>query len=128
MQQSDILEVLESASAGAEVAEHELELPRVFIDDIEIYRRLLNDEVDVITGGKGTGKSAIYRMITETRVFDDLHVLAASNPTGSPEFRALFTGDDSEERLRSIWVVYFASLIGNFVVDTYDGVPPTARA
>jgi hypothetical protein len=128
MKQTEILEILESTSVGAEVAEHETELPRVFINDIEVYRRLINDEVDLITGGKGTGKSAIYRMITETTISDDLTVIPASNPTGSPEFRALFTGKDSEQRLRSIWVVYIASLVANHVVDTYEGVPPTAKS
>jgi hypothetical protein len=128
MKQTEILDILESTSVGAEVAEHETELPRVFISDIEVYRRLINDEVDLITGGKGTGKSAIYRMITETTISDDLAVVPASNPTGSPEFRALFTGKDSEQRLRSIWVVYIASLVANHVVDTYEGVPPTAKS
>ena len=127
MKQTEILKILESTSVGAEVAEHETELPRIFISDIEVYRRLINDEVDLITGGKGTGKSAIYRMITETVISDDLAVIPASNPTGSPEFRALFTGKDSEQRLRSIWVVYIASLVANHVVDTYEGVPPTAK-
>lgn len=127
MKQTEILEILESASVGAEVAEHETELPRLFISDIEVYRRLINDEVDLITGGKGTGKSAIYRMITETKISDDLTVVPASNPTGSPEFRALFTGKDSEHRLRSIWVVYIASLVANHVVDTYGDTPPTVK-
>lgn len=128
MNQEQILAVLESVSAGAEVAEHEVELPKVFISDIEIYRRLVNDEVDLITGGKGSGKSATYRMVTETRLWDDLHVIPASNPTGSPEFRSLFTGDDTEARLRSIWVVYLSSLIGNWVVDTYSDFPTTRGA
>lgn len=128
MNQTEMLKILESTSVGAEVAEHETELPRVFISDIEAYRRLVNDEVDLITGGKGTGKSAIYRMITETAISDDLVVVPASNPTGSPEFRALFTGNDTEQRLRSIWIVYIASLVANHVVDTYEGIPPTAKS
>ena len=65
MKQTEILEILESTSVGAEVAEHETELPRIFISDIEVYRRLVNDEVDLITGGKER-QERIYRMITET--------------------------------------------------------------
>ncbi|WP_146086387.1 P-loop ATPase, Sll1717 family [Rathayibacter sp. AY1B8] len=119
MNQDEILEVLEQVSAGNDVAENEIELPRIFITDTEVYRRLLRDEIDLITGGKGTGKSAMYRMITETPIAADIAVLTATNPTGAPEFLALFRGNDSEERLRSIWVVYFASLLGNYVVDKY---------
>jgi len=116
---------MESIKLGSDVAEHEQELTDLFVTDNEAYRRLVRDEVDLVSGGKGTGKSAIYRMITETVLAEDLFVIRASNPTSTPEFRALFQGDDSEERLRSIWAVYTASKIGNYVVDCLGNIPET---
>lgn len=110
---------MDAIKLGSDVAEHESDLSGLFVTDNEAYRRLVRDEVDVIGGGKGAGKSAIYRMITETKIRENLHVIKASNPTAAPEFRALFQGDDSEERLRSIWAAYLTSLIGNYVVDNF---------
>jgi hypothetical protein len=57
---------MDSVKLGSDVAEHEHELSDLFVTDNEAYRRLIRDEVDLVAGGKGTGKSAIYRMITET--------------------------------------------------------------
>ena len=126
MRPRQLLQLMESIKLGSDVAEHEHELSDLFVTDHEAYRRLIRDEVDLISGGKGTGKSAIYRMITETVVSEDLHVIRASNPTAAPEFRGLFQGDDSEERLRSIWAVYAASKIGNYIVDSLGSTVDTA--
>jgi hypothetical protein len=128
MRPRQLLQLMDSIKLGSDVAEHEQELSDLFVTDNEAYRRLISDEVDLISGGKGAGKSAIYRMITETRVSDDLDVIRASNPTAAPEFRALFQGNDSEERLRSIWAVYIASKIGNYVVDNLGNSPMTVNA
>lgn len=123
MHPRELLHVMESIKLGSDVAEHESDLSDLFVTDNEAYLGLVRDEFDVIAGGKGAGKSAIYRMITETDLHPDLHVIRASNPTAAPEFRALFRGDDSEERLRSIWAVYVTSTIGNFVVDHLEAAP-----
>jgi hypothetical protein len=111
---------MESIKLGSDVAEHESDLSDLFVTDNEAYLRLMRDEVDLVAGGKGAGKSAIYRMITETALQPDLHVIRASNPTAGPEFRALFQGSDSEERLRSIWAVYVTSTIANYAVDCFS--------
>ncbi len=84
---------------------------------------MVKDEIDVVTGCKGSGKSAIYRMITETSIADDLHVLAAVNPTGSPVFRHLFTEHSTEARVRGVWAAYITSLVGNWVVEEYADIP-----
>jgi hypothetical protein len=121
-----LLQVLEGIRLGGEVAEHENDLSEFFVSETHVYARLLRDEVDVIAGCKGSGKSALYRIIAEADFLEDVHVLKASNPTLAPTFRALFQGDDSEERLRAIWVVYVVSLIGNYVVDKFSDLvgPP----
>jgi hypothetical protein len=123
MRPRELLQIMESIKLGSDVAEHESDLSDLFVTDNEAYLSLVRDEVDVIAGGKGAGKSAIYRMITETKLHPDLHVIRASNPTAAPEFRALFQGSDTEERLRSIWAVYVTSTIGNYVVDELEPAP-----
>ncbi len=123
MRPRELLHVMENIKLGSDVAEHESDLTDLFVTDNEAYLSVVRDEVDVIAGGKGAGKSAIYRMITETDLHPDLHVIRASNPTAAPEFRALFQGDDSEERLRSIWAVYLTSIIANYVVDKLEHAP-----
>ncbi|WP_151084037.1 P-loop ATPase, Sll1717 family [Nocardioides cynanchi] len=126
MNQRQLLQLMESVKLGSDVAEHESELSDLFVTDNEAFLRLTRDEVDIIAGGKGAGKSAIFRMITETQIQPDLHVIRASNPTAGPEFRALFQGDDSEERLRSIWAVYVTSTIANYAVDCFSDSTVTA--
>jgi hypothetical protein len=121
MEQQTILEVLESLNFGQDAAENEDNLKDLFIKGVDVYQRFVDDEVDVVTGSKGSGKSAIFRMVTENPVHDDLHVIPAVNPTGSPVFRVLFEEDASEERLRGIWTAYATSVIGNWVVDHFDG-------
>lgn len=121
MDQQTILEILESLDFGQDAAENEDNLKDLFIKGVDVYRRFVNDEVDVVTGSKGSGKSAIYRMVTENPVHHDLHVVPAVNPTGSPVFRVLFEEDSSEDRLRGIWTAYATSVIGNWVVDYFDG-------
>ena len=121
MSQSSLLDILESLSFGQEAAENEDNLADIFVSNSSTYRGLTGDEFDIITGGKGTGKSALFRMITENRIHEDLCVIAASNPTGSPVFQVLFTESATEQRLRGIWTAYIAGLIGNWIVDEFSG-------
>lgn len=123
LDQSDIMSMLTSLDFGDGTAENEENLLDVFLYSSEPYSRVVMDKADVITGPKGCGKSAIYRIITETKVADNLSVIPAVNPTGTPVFKVLFREDSSEGRLRGIWAAYATSLIGNWVVDQYEGVP-----
>lgn len=124
MDQRQILTVMESVQLGYDAAENEPDLQQVFVTDTATYRKLVSDEVDVIIGGKGSGKSAMYRMITETELHAELDVIPAVNPTGSPVFRRLFRDNSSEARLITIWTAYATSLIANFVVDTFYHATP----
>ncbi|GAA3720571.1 hypothetical protein GCM10022399_41200 [Terrabacter ginsenosidimutans] len=115
--------VLDSLEFGDGTAENEENLLEVFLYSSGAYSRVIKDEADVITGPKGCGKSAIYRVITETQIAKDLTVLPAANPTGTPVFKVLFKEDSSESRLRGIWTAYITSLVGNWIVDAFDGTP-----
>lgn len=108
---------------GKSVAEQDDELDRYFIET-EAFRALIEGRADVIAGDKGTGKSAIYRMLQqnyrEYPEIADLEVISAFNPTGSPVFQRLAAGEVySEAVYRTIWKSYFLSLVGNWLIDIF---------
>ena len=58
-------ELLQKVSFGSQVAEDERrELARYFVETDQ-WRRISSDEIDVIRGEKGAGKSAIYALLME---------------------------------------------------------------
>lgn len=117
-----MLELLDDLDLGHDAAENDDVLERAFVET-QVYKELINDRVDLITGMKGTGKSALYRMITEHKLLipqlADVRIIPAVNPTGSPVFKVLFDEEASESRLRVIWAAYLTALIGNAIVDEY---------
>ena len=123
MDQHRLSTILNDLSFGQEAAENDDKLFDLFVSELDVYRRIAKDEIDILTGGKGTGKSAIYRKITETELAAGLAVIPASNPTASPVFQVLFLDKASESRLRGIWTAYVTGLVGNWIVDEYSGVP-----
>ncbi len=122
--------LLEDIDLGHDAAENDRVLDKAFVTT-EAFRRLVRDDVDLVTGLKGTGKSALYRMLTEhSAQFPQLQsttVLKAGSPMGSPVFLSLFNEQATELRLRSIWTAYFASLVANEVVDQHLGTPAVQR-
>lgn len=120
--------ILNDLSFGQEAAENDDKLFELFVSDLDVYRQISHDEIDILTGGKGTGKSAIYRKLTETEIAADLVVIPASNPTASPVFQVLFADNASESRLRGIWTAYITGLIGNWIVDEYHDSPGVKNA
>lgn len=120
------VDLLTDIHIGDDAAENDAVLDKAFVQT-NVFNRLLQDRIDLVTGLKGTGKSALYRMIVEhPRRFPELRdvlVVPAVNPTGSPIFKALFRENSSELRLRSLWLAYITALVANEVVDQFAGVP-----
>lgn len=118
--------LLDDIDLGHDAAENDRVLDKAFVKT-EAFFRLIHDDVDLITGLKGTGKSALYRMLTEhSHQFEQLQsvrVVKAGSPMGSPVFLSLFTEQATELRLRSVWTAYFASLVANEVVDQHSSTP-----
>jgi hypothetical protein len=112
--------VLEQSTFGKRVAEEEAEILRLYFVQTEQWKRLLSGEVDIIYGPKGSGKSALYSLLT--REFEKLRVerrivgVPAENPRGTPAFRDLV--DDpptTEEEFRHLWKFYFLALLGEYI-------------
>ena len=77
---------------GKSVAEFDEALETYFIET-NAFRELISDKIDIIAGDKGTGKTAIYRILHKKYpTLPSLHateVLAAFNPIGNPVFQKL---------------------------------------
>jgi hypothetical protein len=110
---------------GKSVAEFDEALETYFIET-NAFRKLVSDEIDIIAGDKGTGKTAIYRILqkkyTTLPTLDATEVLAAFNPTGNPVFQKL--GEHNvqlEGEYIRLWKLYFLSLVGNWLLGVWEG-------
>jgi hypothetical protein len=105
---------------GSPVAEHDVALEHYFVET-PIYRTLVEDRADVITGDKGTGKTALFNILQhrypQHPEFDSTELLAAFNPNGAPIFQRLIeAGTLRESDYIEIWKAYFLSLAGNWLL------------
>lgn len=109
-------EILKALTFGERTAEEEsTKLENYFVETDE-WRQLYHGEDDIVYGPKGSGKSALYSLLSKRR--DDLFdrkilLLPAENVRGAPVFRDLVDNPPtSENKLRHLWKLYFASLVG----------------
>ena|ERR1039458_8772687 len=109
-----ILDVLKPVHFGKRVAEDEIDQLEAYFVETDLWNRLYADEIDVIYGAKGAGKSALYSLLIkrEAAFFDKRILLAAAeNPRGTPVFQSLVTDPPTSEReFVSLWKLYLAGL------------------
>lgn len=128
MSSDDVLTVkrlLRSLDVGSSVAEHDADLERYFVETAT-FRQLVEDRGDIIAGDKGTGKTALYRILKERypRIPElaAVEVVPAFNPQGTPVFqRILETGALDEGQYIGVWKAYFLSLAGNWLLTLHEG-------
>jgi hypothetical protein len=80
-------EVLQQVSFGSTIAEDEPEELNSYFVETDQWRRIYAGEVDVLYGPKGSGKSAIYSLLSSrsNELFDrQVIVVSAENPQGAP--------------------------------------------
>lgn len=119
--QPSVKTVLTALDLGSSVAEHDELLQQHFVET-STFRQVLQGKVDVVAGDKGTGKTAIFRILKERYTaydeLNDVEVIAAFNPAGTPIFqRLLETETLGESQYISVWKAYFLSLAGNWVLN-----------
>jgi hypothetical protein len=117
-------ELLNLVSFGTSVAEFDQDLEKYFIET-ETFKLVVDDRGDIIAGDKGTGKTAIYKILKKNyRAYDalmEVEIVDAFNPTGDPVFQRLTFGPSlSEDQYRTFWKAYIFSLVGNWLLDIYD--------
>ena len=108
------IDVLRELRFGQRVAEEEGESLVEYFVETDHWRRLYTDEIDVVYGPKGAGKSALYSLLIARadELFDRQVILApAENPRGAPAFQDLVTNPPASEReFVGLWKLYFACL------------------
>jgi hypothetical protein len=118
-------EALQQLDLGQSVAEFENDLKTYFVET-DTFRSLIHGRADIVAGDKGTGKSALFKILgeryTEVPELTSVEVLPAFNASGDPVFRQLAQGDAlTEGQYRTIWKSYVLSLAGNWLLKIYEG-------
>ena len=121
MQVKDILRQLD---LGNSVAEFDESLEKYFVETKTFYD-LVNGRYDIIAGDKGTGKTALFRILTKRyRTIAELsrvEVVPAFNPIGNPIFQRLTESEVLDEGQYIImWKTYILCLTGNWILQIYE--------
>jgi len=106
--------LLESLAFGKRVAEEEPHLEKYFVETL-LWRKILRGEVDIVYGMKGSGKSAIFHLLTTGRdIPTGVKIIPAENTRGAPVFNAIKTDPPpSETQFVYLWKLYILSLIAS---------------
>jgi hypothetical protein len=112
----EMVKLIKAIDLGAPVAEHDTILEEARIET-STFTDLFRDRVDLVPGTKGSGKTALYRLISEfskefmlkTRIV----ILTGVEATGDPVFQAFKSRFESlnETEFENFWRVYFVALI-----------------
>lgn len=116
-------DILQQLELGNPVAEFDQGLSQYFLVT-DAFNRLIHGKADMITGEKGTGKTAIYQFLQQCKntrpELKSTEIIAGINPSGEPLFRRF--GEEtklSEGQYVTIWKLYFLSLISNWIIKNY---------
>jgi hypothetical protein len=120
-----VRDALHSLNLGKSVAEFDDALEKYFVET-NAFRELVQNRCDVIAGDKGTGKTAIYRILQKKYrsipELEKIEVIPAFNPSGSPIFQQLTTRDVlPEPEYNHLWKAYLVLLLGNWLLNVYEG-------
>ncbi|MFG2403737.1 P-loop ATPase, Sll1717 family [Streptomyces brevispora] len=112
--------VLRGLSFGARIAEEEADALASYFVETEQWNQVWQDEVDIVYGSKGSGKSAIYATLVarESQLFDrNTLITPAESPQGAAAFASLTENPPAnEDEFVSLWKLYFLSVIA----DTFE--------
>ena len=113
---TELVKLINSIDLGAPVAEHDTVLYEARIETTA-FQDLFRDRVDLIPGTKGSGKTALYRIVSDflrpimlkTRTV----ILTGVEATGDPVFQAFKKRFEelSEAEFENFWRIYFIALL-----------------
>ncbi len=117
--------LLKTLDIGNSVAEFDTDLQAYFLET-QIYTDFINEKCDIISGDKGTGKTAIYRIIRDKYrdipQLTDVEIVSGFNDSGNPVFQRLSQSQVlSEGQYITVWKSYILSLLGNYLLDVCEG-------
>jgi hypothetical protein len=111
------LQLLGELNFGTQVAEDEVARLQDYFVQTEQWRRIQGGDVDIVRGGKGAGKSALYLLLDKQKEsLFDRRILTASaeNPRGATVFKDLVSDPPtSEQEFIILWKLYILSLIAH---------------
>ena len=85
-------QLLDLCDFGSSVAEFDSRLQEYFLET-QVYRDFVAGKIDIVSGDKGTGKSAIFRIVRDRYKFvpslGDVEILPGFNEKGNPVFQRL---------------------------------------
>lgn len=104
------------------MAEFDDALERYFVET-EAFNMLVSGNVDIIAGDKGTGKTALFKILMKRYpdLLPDTEVVPAFNLVGNPIFQRLNENDPyNEDQYITLWKGYFLSLGANWLLELYE--------
>lgn len=113
------IDILKSINIGHRVAEEEINnLEKYFVETVQ-WEKLRDNEIDVVYGAKGTGKSALYGLLVR-RESDfknkGISLVSAENVLGAPVFASLKTDAiPSESSFKFLWKMYCLVITVKFI-------------
>ncbi len=114
-----LIDILKQIDLGDSVAENEQDQIVNYFVKTEAWEMVSKGQVDIIYGGKGTGKSALYLLLMQQREKMKevgIHLIAGEEVAEAPVFRTL--NDDerklTENEFRNLWKAYILTLVGNY--------------
>ncbi|MGA2286351.1 MAG: hypothetical protein ABSG55_08795 [Dehalococcoidia bacterium] len=127
---SERRDVLAQITFGQRVAEEEADTLASYFVETDQWRKIWSGDVDVVYGPKGSGKSAIYFLLSSRtdKLFDRSIILVpAENPRGAPAFSDIVEDPPtSEAEFRSLWRLYILALLCEQFQE-YDLRSPAAK-
>ncbi|WP_146244752.1 P-loop ATPase, Sll1717 family [Curtobacterium sp. MCPF17_051] len=123
-----VAELLNAIELGSPVAEFDAALSRYFVET-STFQKLVDDGGDIVSGDKGAGKTALFRILKDNfgtyDALGDVEVISAFNPQGTPAFQQLTEQEVlSEGSYISVWKSYLFMLAGNWLLDLYGSARP----
>ena len=94
-------EVLQTLTFGQRVAEEELPYLAQYFVETDQWKRILQDQIDIVYGPEGSGKSALCALLLTRKeaLFDaGVFVVAAENPRDTPAFKEVLVDPPTTER------------------------------
>lgn len=115
-----IRELINSLDLGSSVAEFDDQLESYFVETLS-FRELIEDKKDIVAGDKGTGKTAMFKILqkryAQTSTLKSVVVLQAFNPKGNPIFQQLVErGALDEGEYIKFWKAFVLSIVGNWLL------------
>ena len=111
---------LRKLNLGSSVAEFDQQLESYFVET-QPFLDLIEDRRDIIAGDKGTGKTAIFKVLHKRYAtipaLRGTIVVPAFNLSGDPVFQSLAAkGELAEGEYVRFWKAYVLSIVGNWIL------------